>query len=90
MIETDQVRAPAARHHRDVRVAATSRRLEPPPSWPAAVWGCALGLDAAVTAALVYAHTHAFGLAALSGVGALTASAATLVVALTAAARRRS
>ncbi len=55
----------------------------------AAMWGIALGLVSAGVAALVYGDTHEFGLAALSGAGALAASAWLLVVAFGAIARRR-
>lgn len=55
----------------------------------AAMWGGALGLGATVVAMLVYGDTHGVGFAALSGVGALAASASLLILALGTFARRR-
>lgn len=76
-----------------VRVAARERRdswlvwFEPLSVWPATVWGCALGVDAIVSAALVYGRTGTIWLAALTGVGALAVSTAALIVFLSALAR---
>lgn len=56
--------------------------------WAAACWACLLGIDAVITARLVYLQTDSGMVAALAGLGDLVVLAAVLGVAIGVLGRR--